>query len=301
MQPLISIVIPTYNHAHFLKRALESLQNQTYSNWEAIIIDNHSKDSTDAVVEEFMNPKIKLLKIHNGGVIAASRNKGILEAKGEWIAFLDSDDWWKPEKLMVCVKAITDKIDFIYHDLKVVGQKPSKFDWIRSDRTRQLKKEPLLDMLISGNPISNSSVIVRKKILYDVGRLNESQEMIGAEDFNIWLKIATVTNRFLYISQFLGYYEFHSNGVSRKNMSECYQSASNEFLPLLDPKSQKQVFAHIQYMNGRYLMAHKKNQEAKKQFQKSIKTGNFNIMIKSIFLLVSLKFIRLSQNVKSQG
>src|SRR4051812_44716056 len=103
VNPLVSVVIPTYNHAQFLGRALGSVIAQTYTNWEAIVVDNHSQDDTDAVVASQSDPRIKLLKIHNNGVIAASRNKAMREARGEWIAFLDSDDAWYPEKLAVLI------------------------------------------------------------------------------------------------------------------------------------------------------------------------------------------------------
>ncbi len=101
--PLVSVVIPTYNHARYLVRALESVLNQTFTNWEAIVIDNHSTDNTDEVMESFSDPRISYLKIHNNGIIAASRNAGIRVAKGEWIAFLDSDDWWTQDKIMKCL------------------------------------------------------------------------------------------------------------------------------------------------------------------------------------------------------
>ena len=90
--PLVSIVIPTYNHANYLSKALQSVLDQTYKNWEAIVIDNHSTDDTNEVINRYVDPRIKYLKIHNCGVIAKSRNVGIQTAKGEWIAFLDSDD-----------------------------------------------------------------------------------------------------------------------------------------------------------------------------------------------------------------
>ena len=180
------------------------------------------------------------------------------EANGEWVAFLDSDDWWTADKLDLCVKAISDKIDFIYHDLKVIGQKPSIVNYIRSNKTRQVNKAPLLDMLINGNPISNSSAFVRKKLIDDVGGLNEDAEMIGAEDFNLWLKIAFNTNKFLYIPKFLGYYTFHINGISRKDMSKCHQFAIQEFLPNLNLKFQHQAEAYNLYMKGIFIKAQKK-------------------------------------------
>ena len=100
--PLISIIIPTYNHAKYLGRALRSIVDQSFSSWEAIIIDNFSKDNTEDVVKSFPNNKIKYFRLNNNGVIAKSRNFGILKARGEWIAFLDSDDWWTKNKLQIC-------------------------------------------------------------------------------------------------------------------------------------------------------------------------------------------------------
>ena len=79
--PLVSVVIPTFNHASYLARALQSVLDQTYTNWEAIVIDNHSTDKTDEVMASFADPRIIYLKIHNNGVIAESRNVGIRAAK----------------------------------------------------------------------------------------------------------------------------------------------------------------------------------------------------------------------------
>ena len=100
-RPLVSVVIPTYNHAQYLRRALTSVLDQSYVNWEVIVIDNHSTDNTDELMEDFLGPQITYIKIHNSGIIALSRNAGINAARGEWIAFLDSDDWWTKDKLQV--------------------------------------------------------------------------------------------------------------------------------------------------------------------------------------------------------
>ena len=112
--PFVSIIIPTYNHGHYLNRALQSVFDQTYNNWEIIVIDNHSTDETSKVVAKFFGPSTTYLKINNSGIIAKSRNMGIKAAKGEWIAFLDSDDWWAPEKLQVFHNHVSEKVDLIY-------------------------------------------------------------------------------------------------------------------------------------------------------------------------------------------
>jgi len=80
---MVSVIIPSYNHAHFLKQSLKSVIDQTYSNWEAILVDNHSEDNTDSIINSFANARIKILKIYNNGVIAVSRNLGIKHACGE--------------------------------------------------------------------------------------------------------------------------------------------------------------------------------------------------------------------------
>jgi glycosyltransferase involved in cell wall biosynthesis len=77
--PLVSVIIPTYNRARELARALESVRAQTYGNWEALVVDNHSTDDTDQLISGFNDPRIRAFKIHNDGVIAASRNVGIAQ------------------------------------------------------------------------------------------------------------------------------------------------------------------------------------------------------------------------------
>lgn len=89
---LFSIVIPTYNRANLIKRCIESVINQTYQNWEAIIVDNYSEDNTEEIVSSFNDERIRFYKNHNYGVISVSRNFALDNSNGHWICFLDSDD-----------------------------------------------------------------------------------------------------------------------------------------------------------------------------------------------------------------
>ena len=89
---------PTFNRKNELKFAIKSVISQTYKNWELVIVDNNSTDGTTEMIESFNLDKLKHIKINNHGIIAKSRNKGIANASGEYIAFLDSDDWWSPKK-----------------------------------------------------------------------------------------------------------------------------------------------------------------------------------------------------------
>jgi glycosyltransferase involved in cell wall biosynthesis len=205
-QILISIILPTFNHAKFLKKAIESVINQSYINWELIIIDNNSTDETFEIVNSYSDPRIIYSKINNDGVIAASRNQGIRLSNGSWIAFLDSDDWWNNNKLSRSVEYINEgKFDLIYHDLFLVN-KPNQQSFKRLARSRNLYSPIFEDLLLNGNGISNSSVIVRKDLLEEIGLISCDTNKITWEDYDCWLRISKKTNRFYYIKETLGYY-----------------------------------------------------------------------------------------------
>ena len=167
--PFISIIIPTYNHANYISKALKSVMNQSFQDWEAIVIDNQSVDETRKIIKSFNDSRIRYLRISNNGIVAKSRNAGVKFAKGKWIAFLDSDDWWKKNKLKMCYEIIKQKndIDFIYHDLRVINNENSLFN-LRKIKGRKLKEPIIIDLLLNGNPISNSSVVVKKDFLKKV-------------------------------------------------------------------------------------------------------------------------------------
>lgn len=99
MDELVSIIMPSYNTADFIPDAIRSVLSQTYSNWELIIVDDCSADHTDEIVASIADSRIRYLKNEKNSGAAVSRNRALREAKGRWIAFLDSDDLWKPQKL----------------------------------------------------------------------------------------------------------------------------------------------------------------------------------------------------------
>lgn len=100
MDNLVSIIMPSWNTAQFIAESIQSVINQTYKNWELLIVDDCSTDDTDNIVEPFLtDARIKYFKNEKNSGAALTRNRAMREAKGEWIAFLDSDDLWMPEKL----------------------------------------------------------------------------------------------------------------------------------------------------------------------------------------------------------
>jgi len=212
--PLVSVVIPTYNHAHFLGRALQSVLDQTYANWEMIVIDNHSRDKTNEVVESFSDPRIHLLNIHNHGVIAASRNMGIRESRGEWLAFLDSDDCWYPKRLETIMAATdTDNSnDVLCNDELMVNIETGVK---RLSRCGPYQKDFYKALLIEGNRLSPSATVVRREFLVRHGlAFDESREYITVEDYDLWLNLARTGARFKFINEVLGEYVIHGSNSS---------------------------------------------------------------------------------------
>jgi glycosyltransferase involved in cell wall biosynthesis len=205
MTPLVSIVIPTYNRARDLERALASVRVQSFSDWEALVVDNHSTDDTDAVVSRFGDPRITLHKIHNDGIIAASRNLGIQRARGDFVAFLDSDDWWTPRKLEESVAPLLDGADVVYHDLFSVQRAGQKLFW-RKARTRPLRSPVFDDLVSNGTALTTSSVVMRRTVLQAIGGFTEDGPMVGMEDYDAWLRASQITERFVRIQGPLGYY-----------------------------------------------------------------------------------------------
>lgn len=199
----ISIIIPTFNRAKLLARSLRSILNQNYEEWEVIIIDNFSEDNTEQIIRGFKNKKIIYKKFHNNGSIAKSRNEAIKISTGNYIAFLDSDDWWKPYKLTKCIEAFKNNSDLsiIYHNCIITDGKKNK-----NSKCRALRKNTYDDLICNGNTLITSSVILRKDILQKVGLFNDSRDYLGWEDYDLWIRIAKANFKFKFIKNVLGYY-----------------------------------------------------------------------------------------------
>ena len=290
--PLISVVIPTYNCANFLKKALQSVIDQSYKNWEAIVIDNYSIDNTQQVIKKFSDSRIKYFKNKNLGNIANSRNKGIKNSNGNWIAFLDSDDWWLPDKLKICLEYSNKDFDLIYHDLKILSKDRRLFSRNKI-KTRKLKEPILIDLLVNGNAIGTSSVLVKKQLIKEIGFMDERKSIIAAEDYNTWLKIATLTNHFLYVPKELGYYRIHDEGISRKNMSLPTYHAAYKFLYKLDVKQRIKFDSRLKYTSGRFDYLTGEYSKARKNLLFCLRYGRISIKIKSAIMLI-LSFFNIS-------
>jgi len=212
--PIVSVVIPTYNHAQFIGHALASVCAQTFVNWEAIIVNNFSTDNTESIAAALADSRIRLVNFANHGVIAASRNHGMALARGEFVAFLDSDDCWYPQKLEHCLKKIASGYDVVCHGELWVSER----DGVR--RLREVFYGPesrasFESLLFDGNCISTSAVVVRRQNLEAVAGFDESEALITAEDYDIWLKLARAGARIGFVHEILGEFRIHDGNNSK--------------------------------------------------------------------------------------
>ena len=240
MKPFFSIILPTFNQSDFLNNCLKSILNQTYQNWELLIINNSSTDNTQRVINNFRDSRIFSFKINNKGILAKSRNFGIKKAKADWICFIDSDDKWFPEKLSEVKKSIDQyKGDLYYHDL-VFENKGLLFKKKINDKSRTIEKPILKYFSENGNSIGQSSVVVRKKILKKINYISENREKFSWEDFDTWIKISKITNKFIRVPITLGSIWIGNENISNlerqinnnKKIKKYYYSTFNKFLSL---------------------------------------------------------------------
>jgi glycosyltransferase involved in cell wall biosynthesis len=263
MPPIVSVVIPTYNREKDLKRALNSILAQTISYWQVLVVDNYSSDNTDDLVSSFNDSRIKLFKVNNEGVIATSRNLGIKHAEGKYIAFLDSDDSWAPNKLEVSLKYLEKGADLVFHDLFKMTKQHQKFFW-RKVHTRRLKSPVFEDLISTGNIISNSSVVVRKELLDRINGLSEDTQLLGAEDFDAWLRIAKLSEKFQRIPQTLGYY-WEGGNLGNPNLTlKCTAAIEKNYARTIQELYSRHSFFWLNYTKGRAYFSLKDYSMAKK-------------------------------------
>lgn len=261
--PFFSIVIPTYNQGYLIKRCLDSILSQTYTNWEAIIINNFSEDNTVEIVERYHDSRIRLINNANNGIIAISRNKGIKLAKGEWVCFLDSDDWWTPDKLESCLPFL-DNYDLLYHDCYIVRKGGRKIGAKTIMKGRDLLDDRLTDMLVNGNAVINSSVVMRKEIVEHIGLLSEDPAFVAVEDYDYWLKIMDFTPNIKYIDKILGYYWVGANTSASLKQVDRLTVIYNKYKVRLTKENDLDMYcricydqARIYHMNGEFYRARK--------------------------------------------
>ena len=205
----ISVIIPTFNRIGLLQRAIDSVLSQSLKPYEIIVVDDGSTDGTGDIIKQKYK-SIKIIQQKNSGVSAA-RNNGIKHAKGDWIAFLDSDDEWNKDKIGQQVNRLTDNPKYSFCHTNEI--------WIRNGiRVNQKKKHKkyggfIFEKCLDICRISPSSVLFNKNILNHVGLFNDKLPV--CEDYDLWLRI-TADFEILFIDEpLITKYGGHDDQLSR--------------------------------------------------------------------------------------
>ena len=213
-KPKVSVIVPAYNVSKYIPEALASLEKQTFSDFEVLVVDDGSTDDTVAVVQKFCqrDNRFSLLQKPNGG-LSSARNYGIRHAKGEYIALLDGDDIYHRDKIATHVARLYDKPD--------VGVVYSASQTIRDDGKptfislsgKPVHQNPLLALLCKNFVGHGSNAVFRRCLIDEVGGFDEN--LRSWEDVDLWLRIAAMQKwRFFREKRVLCYYRVRPSGLS---------------------------------------------------------------------------------------
>lgn len=209
---LVSIIMPTYNCGKFIERTIDSIINQTYDNWELIIVDDCSSDNTEEVMKKYKNDKrVNYVKLEKNSGAAVARTESMKRANGNYMAFLDSDDLWYPEKLEKQLKFMKENnYDFTCTAYEQIDENDELLNKIIRTKTKANYNRILLDC-----PVGNSTV------MYNVDSLGkfEVPNIRKRNDDALWLQIIKKAKYIYGYDEILMKYRIRQNSISSNKLS----------------------------------------------------------------------------------
>lgn len=295
---LISIVIPTHNRVNLLEKAVNSVINQNYNNFEIIIVDDASTDDTETRIKRFCSDKITYIRVDKSKGGNYARNLGIEKSKGQYIAFLDDDDEWMPTKLQeqMLIFDKDESIGLVYTGAEVIyTANNSKYNIIPT------KKGDLSEDILAFNYIgTTSSVMARKGIIDQAGRFDI--EMPALQDYDLWIRICQIT-KIDFVKKPLIKYYFHTNSnqitnsiLKNQQAIEIIDKKYNNLITQLSKKKQNKRLCQRYNAAGKKKLRSGEKKEAREFFIRSFKSRPNCMSIKlylasffDFYILVRLK------------
>lgn len=203
MNDLVSIIMPSYNTAAYIKQSIESVLKQSYTNWELIIVDDCSSDNTDEVMKSINDVRVKYLKNEKNSGAALSRNRALREAKGRWIAFLDSDDLWMSEKLEKQIRFMEKNGYYFsytnYEEIDIDGNKTG----VKITGPKRITKTGMFNYCWPGC----------LTVMFDATKVGlvQIEDIKKNNDYAMWLKICRKADCYL-LDEYLGQYRRGRDG-----------------------------------------------------------------------------------------
>jgi glycosyltransferase involved in cell wall biosynthesis len=209
--PAVSVIIPTYNRAEFLRLAITSVLNQTFQDFEIIVVDDTSEDHTHEVVSDFSDKRIKYIRHEVNKRVAAARNTGVLNSSGDYIAFLDDDDEWLPRKLQMQVALLEDgpsTLGGVYTGFTQIDRSTGQI----LQQIVHNRRGDIYNDLLKSNFIGPASTILLRRECFDrVGLFDESIEF--GEEYDLLIRVSKEFH-FECVPECLVTYWFHENKLS---------------------------------------------------------------------------------------
>lgn len=207
--PKVSVIIPTYNRAALISRALDSVLTQTFKDFDIVVIDDGSVDNTKEVIKPYLD-RIRYIYQTNGG-ISAARNRGIQESTGQYIAFLDSDDYWAPEKLQYQVEILDrdPKVGIVYVRMPIVNEQGE----VLGMKPNGISGRNFQELLRVWGDLPTSSVMTRRECFERLGLFDE--HLPPMEDIDMWIRIAHDYNLHEIEGKTLAYYWRHDHQITQ--------------------------------------------------------------------------------------
>ena len=274
--PLVSVVLPTYNRAHLLRRAIQSILSQTYQHLEIIVVDDCSSDNTEEVAKSFCDERIRYVRNKERMGASFSRNIGIKVAHGEYIAFQDSDDVWLPRKL-------EKQMDAFKNSPREVGVVYTSFWRIDKDRVVRIpqsnyrkSKDNIHERLLETNFIGTPTAMVKKECFEKVGMFDETLPRL--QEWDLWIRISRYY-RFKHIDEPLVISYMQTDSISR-NIGAHIQAQKRILEKYFEEISKKpKILGKHYYELGTLLCLNGNIQEGKSYFFKAVKTYPFNMKL----------------------
>jgi len=226
-ESLVSVITPMYNAEKYILETIQSVIQQTYKNWEMIIVDNKSTDNSILIVKSVEDKRIKVVNLeYNSGGPARPRNIGIDNAKGEYIAFLDADDVWLPKKLEKQIRFLNKNknVDICYTFANIIDEYS-----VEKNKIRKSKFKKLLDFFLSKknvlyyiNYVNINSVVmkVEKQLKFD-----EDENLVAVEDWKYWINSQNNGKIIHCLDEILLNYRVHDSSISQRNSDIVYRKS----------------------------------------------------------------------------
>ena len=298
--PKVSVIIPAYNSERFLDRTIRSVINQTYKNWELLVVDDGSTDNTKEIIKSWGQKDERIRGIfleQNSGAPAHPKNVGIQNSKGKYIAFLDHDDEWLPTKLEKQIELFEEsdnpKLGFVSCNAIYVYTKQS----ITKEYKIPQHKNSFLALLESNFIPGCSSIVIKKLAIKNVGFFDENFEMI--DDWDMWIRIAQKYD-FDFVPESLFKYYIHGGNITKilsagKKIEDLqYLLKKHMGYYKMFPKAYS---IRMRKLGTRYILDGQ-ILKGKRYFLESIKINPLNIKSYVYFLIYGSKFYKMLSYVK---